>query len=98
MAQELGTEEAKEMRFLVSQPPGKGTRNLDFNPSQGHARGHVFFSIGDWKYEGKWDAKGGFLGDFISQLGGHVFFSIGGFVLFVFFVWGLRDDHRHICL
>lgn len=55
------------MRFLVSQPPGKGTRNLDFNPSQGHARGHVFFSI-------------------------------GGFVLFVFFVWGLRDDHRHICL
>ena len=23
----------------------KGTRNLDFNPSQGHARGHVFFFL-----------------------------------------------------
>lgn len=58
----------------------------------------MFFSIGDWKYMRKMGCQGWILGGFISQLGGHAFFSIGGFVLFVFFVWGLRDDHRHICL
>lgn len=30
LAQELGTEEAKEMRFLVSQPPGKRDEKFGF--------------------------------------------------------------------
>lgn len=93
LAQELGTEEAKEMRFLVSQPPGKRDEKFGFNPSQ-LSEGHVFFLIGDWNgleiYEKNWYDKGRFLGGFISQLGGHVFFFYRGICSFCVLCLGIE--------